>query len=159
MEFHFSLISIGTITGVGSILILMKNFLANRYSFVKYITYKPDIALLAALCKAEAEGQKFIRVGKAIVLIGHTQNNKWIEPYECIVDPYSKSQFLNEKDIYNYKIDRCLLLMIKILKTIKYKEILKIINKIPEFDERNSKQSQYYKFEFFKHKSELQKNQ
>ena len=152
MEFHFVLINVGMLTGVGGIIVSIIRSIFQRYSFIKCIKNKPNILLLVALCKAETERYRFIRVGKEIVLIGHTQNNKWIKPYECIIDPHSKSQFLNEQEIYNYKIDLFLLLMIKILKTIKYKEILKLINKIPEFDENNSKKEQ-----FFKHKSELPK--
>lgn len=140
----------------GSLKVIITPIL-QRYSFVKYIKYKPEILLLTALCKAEVEGYRFIRVGKEIVLIGHTQNNKWIKPYECIIDPHSKSQFLNTQEIYNYKIDLFLLLMIKCFRITKCKEIVKISNKILEFDENNSKKEQYYKFEFFKHKSELPK--
>ena len=47
--------------------------------------------------------------------------------------------------------------MIKCFRITKCKEIAKISNKIPEFDENNSKKEQYYKFEFFKHKRELPK--
>lgn len=156
MEFHFSFINIGVL-GIGGIFIFILKTMFQRYSFVKYIKNKPEILLLTALCKAEVEGYRFIRVGKEIVLIGHTQNNKWIKPYECIIDPHSKSQFLNEQEIYNYKIDLFLLLMIKCFRIMKCKKIVKIKNKIPEFDENNSKKEQYYKFEFFKHKSELPK--
>ena len=157
MEFHFALINVGILTGVGGIIVSIIRSIFQRHSFIKCIKNKPNILLLVALCKAEVEGYRFIRVGKEIVLIGHTQNNKWIKPYECVIDPHSKSQFLNEQEIYNYKIDLFLLLMIKCFRIMKCKKIIKIKNKIPEFDENNSKKEQYYKFEFFKHKSELPK--
>ncbi|BAM12874.1 hypothetical protein HCN_1693 [Helicobacter cinaedi PAGU611] len=116
MEINFTLVSIGTFTGIGSFLILMANFICQRYSFITYIKYQPDTLLLVALYKAATEGYKFIRIGKNIVLIGHTQNNKWIKPYKCVINPFSKSQFLNESEIYTYKIDWTLLLIIKIYK-------------------------------------------
>lgn len=133
----------------------MANFICQRYSFITYIKYQPDTLLLVALYKAATEGYKFIRIGKNIVLIGHTQNNKWIKPYKCVINPFSKSQFLNESEIYTYKIDWTLLLIIKIYKKIRNKNILDIAKKLQEFNIKNSTKDKYYKFDFFKNKNEL----
>ncbi|EOA5976557.1 hypothetical protein ACH5DS_002003, partial [Campylobacter coli] len=117
MEFHFTIINIGAVTGISSFLILLLKYILERYSFIKYIKYKPNLQLLSALYKAEIEGYKFIKTGKDMALIGHTQD-KWIKPYRCIISIFSKSQFLDEStnEIYIYKIDLFLLLMIKLLR-------------------------------------------
>ncbi|EHY1142223.1 hypothetical protein K2V23_002040, partial [Campylobacter coli] len=93
MEFHFTIINIGAVTGISSFLILLLKYILERYSFIKYIKYKPNLQLLSALYKAEIEGYKFIKTGKDMALIGHTQDNKWIKPYRCIISIFSKSQF------------------------------------------------------------------
>ncbi|HBK1649372.1 TPA: hypothetical protein LGB21_000328, partial [Campylobacter coli] len=135
-------------------------YILERYSFIKYIKYKPNLQLLSALYKAEIEGYKFIKTGKDMALIGHTQDNKWIKPYRCIISIFSKSQFLDEStnEIYIYKIDLFLLLMIKLLRKVKNKNILELNNQLEIFNINNSRQKQYYKFEFFKNQKDFIEN-
>lgn len=155
MEINFVILNIGVVTGISSFLILVFKFISQRYSFINYIKYEPDTLLLVALCKAEVEGYKFIKIGKDIVLTGHTQNNKWIKPYRCIVDIFSVTNFLNEDEIYTYKIDLFLLFMIKFLRKIKNKNILSIVDKIQKFDKDNCMRDKYYQFKFFKNTKEI----
>lgn len=119
LNFSFDLISVSCVSGVSSLCILVCKFLMQRSSFFKYIEYQPDLLLLIILCRAEKEGDIFIRTGKDIALIGHTQNNQWIKPYQCLPNVFSRSSFLNKDEVYTYKIDFCLLWIIRINRYLK----------------------------------------
>lgn len=111
--------------------------------------------LLPILCKTEKEGYKFIRTGKDIVSLGHTQGNAWIKPYKCYPNLFSRSAFANENELYTYKIDCVMLLMIKLCRYFGHKKILNVIEGISKFDSNNA-QKRTYKTEFFKKSEEFE---
>lgn len=152
LTIQLNIFTVGTISGVGSFFILGYQFFAKRYSFFKYLSNEQGqkILLLSAICKAELNNFKFIRTGKDIVIIGHTQGNQWIKPYDFIPNLYSNSGFLNSSEIYTYKIDWFLLMMIRIARICKNKNISKI--DIAKFDKDNHNKEEYCKIYFYQSK-------
>lgn len=115
-SFNFNLITIGSLSGVSSLIILCCKFFIKRYSFFRFARHKQNNKHLLpkVLYKAVFENCKFIEMNKYIAVDGHTGGNVWLKPYNCYPAIYGVSSFKNEDEAYIYKIDSFLYCMIKL---------------------------------------------
>lgn len=154
MVFNFSLITIGSISGIGSLLILTYKVFMKRYSFFVFAKDKQNSKHLLPriLYKAVFENYKFVEMNKYIAVRGYTEGNAWLKPYKCYPDIHSVSSFKNENEAFIYRFDSFLFFMIR---------LAKYFNKIPKdmdfliINERANKQYKFDRITFYKNKNEI----
>ncbi|TLD99949.1 hypothetical protein LS73_006490 [Helicobacter muridarum] len=93
-----------------------------------------------------------------MAVYGHTQNNAWLKPYKCFPNVYVQTAFRNDNEVYCYKLDYFLLLMIKIVRCFKSKIILEAdLLKLGQLNKKCHIGNIFIsKIEFFKNKAEAE---